>query len=377
MLPNPLRELHHHGQSVWLDQLTRDWLDNGQLAAWIEADGLRGVTSNPSIFEKAITQSADYDAAIAALAAGGLDAWGIYDALTMEDIRRACDAFSVVYAASDGHDGFVSHEVSPSLAHDAAGTEVEVRRLWRAVGRPNLMVKVPATAEGLVAAGRCLADGVNVNFTLMFSLAHYDAVAECYLGALEERSAAGRPVARVASVASFFVSRVDTYVDGLIDKRLEREADTPDARSLRGLRGLAAVANAKMAYARYQDVFDSPRFARLEARGARPQRVLWASTSTKDPAYSDVKYVEELIGPHTVNTLPLETLDAFRDHGRVRDTLTADVASAGAVVRNLKVLGIDLLDVGQELSVRGIAAFAKALEQVLAAIGTRRAGLAP
>lgn len=369
---HPFKQLLGHGQSVWLDELTRDWLESGQLETWIREEGLRGVTSNPSIFEKAIANSSQYDAQVRELARKGLGAADIYDTVTLQDIRAACDAFLPLYESSGGHDGFVSHEVSPRLAYDTWGTIHEARRLWKAVDRPNVMIKIPATPEGMPAIRECLEDGLNINITLMFSLAHYDAVAEAYLSALEARVAAGEPLDRVASVASFFVSRVDSLVDGLLDARLKGVGDPLEAERMRSLRGQAAVANAKRAYRRYQQVFTSDRFAELERHGARTQRVLWASTSTKDPAYSDVKYVEELIGPHTVNTLPLETVEAFRDHGAVVPTLSRNLEQADEVVRALGVLGMDLLEIGETLSAQGVDKFAAALDGVLATVEKRR-----
>jgi len=372
MTTNPLRQLPGQGQSAWLDELTRDWLADGRLAEMIEADGLRGVTSNPSIFQQAIAASSAYDAQLRRLAARGLDAGAIYDALTLDDIRAACDVFLPLYQSTDGRDGLVSHEVSPDLAHDTWGTIREARRLWEAIGRPNAMIKIPATLEGLPAIQQCLEDGINVNVTLMFSLAHYDAVAEVYLRAMEARLAAGLPLDRIASVASFFVSRVDTHVDALLDARMQASGDPTETRRMRQLRGTAAVANAKRAYRRYREVFSGARYAALERHGAPTQRVLWASTSSKDPAFRDVKYVEELIGPHTVNTLPLATVVAFRDHGRVEPTLTRDLPAADAAVSGLGALGIDLGEVGEVLLRQGVARFAAALGGMLETLEARR-----
>jgi transaldolase len=377
MTPNPLQQLLGLGQSVWLDELTRDWLGSGQLAQFMERDAVRGVTSNPSIFQKAIAGSQQYDAQLGELARAGADAEAIYDALTLDDIRGACDLFLPLHASSGGLDGYVSHEVSPRLAADTWGTVNEARRLWAAVDRPNLMIKIPATAEGMPAVRECLVSGINVNVTLMFSLAHYDAVAEAYLDGLETRAAAGRPLEGIASVASFFVSRVDSHVDALLAARLAEEGDPQRAGRMRDLMGKAAVANAKRAFRRYQQLFSSRRFAALQARGARRQRVLWASTSTKNPAYSDVLYVDELVGPHTVNTLPLETLDAFRDHGRVAPALLEGLDEADGVVRQLALWGIDLDKVGERLSVEGVDKFVQSLDGVLATVEERRQQFAP
>jgi transaldolase len=369
---NPVRALLGAGQSPWLDQLRREWLDDGTLARWIQEDGLRGVTSNPAIFREAMAGSAAYDAQQAELVRRGLSTAEIYDHLTLTDITAACDLFRPVYDATHGADGFVSHEVAPDLAYDTWGTVHEARRLWRAVDRPNVMIKIPATAAGLPAIRQCLEDGINVNVTLMFSLAHYDVVADQYIAALTARTQAGLAVDRVASVASFFVSRVDT----LVDKHLAaRVAEGLPEGQVAHLRGRAAVANSQRAYRRFTQRFTAPEFTALAARGAHVQRVLWASTSSKDPAYSDVIYVEPLIGPDTVNTMPLVTLDAFRDHGRVARTVDADYAEADAVVGELERLGIDLLQVGEALSLDGVKKFQDAQQAVLAAVEARRAML--
>ncbi|MFQ5459221.1 MAG: transaldolase, partial [Anaerolineae bacterium] len=319
MTTNPLRELVHRGQSVWLDQLRRDWLTDGTMARWIEDDGVRGLTSNPSIFAWAITNSDCYDEQTADLAVAGREAEAIYDKLTVDDIRAACQLLLPVYKATSGADGYVSHEVSPELARDTWGTIHEARRLWRAIDRPNVMIKIPATPEGMPAIEKALGEGININVTLLFSLSQYEAVTEAHAAGLEARHGTGRDISTLASVASFFVSRVDTKVDAALQRRLAAlsTVDGAEAEALEGLLGKAAVANALRAYSRYQAYAASDRFAALEAVGARKQRVLWASTSTKNPDYSDVKYVEELVAPDTVNTLPLKTLEAFRDHGRV------------------------------------------------------------
>jgi transaldolase len=377
MTENPLRQLESHGQSAWLDQVRRDWFES-RLQAWIDEDDVRGVTSNPSIFQAAISQSDCYDDQIRELAAQGLAADAIYDRVTLDDIVSACDVFRQVYDSTMGLDGYVSHEVSPRLAYDTLATLREAERLWKAVDRPNLMIKIPATKEGLPAIRQALAKGININVTLMFSMAHYEAVADAYLYGLEDRLAAGGSINSVASVASFFVSRVDSKVDKILDSRLATEAPqgTTSAKRLLALKGKAAVANSKRAYRRYEEIFTSDRFAVLERRGARPQRVLWASTSTKNPAYSDVLYVDELIGPNTVNTLPLKTLEAFRDHGRVAATLTAGLDEADRVVSELGSLGIDLRALGEQLSEEGVQAFINSLDGVLEAIEQKRATIA-
>jgi len=359
---NPLQRLwDEHRQAVWLDFIERAMLESGGLARLVD-DGVRGVTSNPSIFEKAIAGGGAYRAAVAALlaAAPALPTQDLYEALAIDDIRSAADVLRPLWEASAAGDGFVSLEVSPRLADDTAGTVAEGRRLWAAVARPNLMVKVPATPAGVPAIEQLLAAGVNVNATLMFSLGHYEAVAQAFL-----RGAARCPdPARIASVASFFVSRVDTKVDAALEA-----IATPAAL---GLRGRAAIANARLAYRRFEELFRGEAFAVLAARGVRPQRPLWASTSTKNPAYRDVIYVEELIGPDTVNTLPVATLEAFRDHGRPRRSLAEDLEEAAALPARLAALGIDLDEVTAELQVEGVAAFAASFDQLLATLEAAR-----
>ena len=355
-----LRALNLLGQSVWLDYIRRDEIHNGVLARQIASGQVRGVTSNPSIFQKAITQSEGYGPAIKALAQKGLDAEAIFEHLAVADIRDACDLFRPLYDRTYGQDGFVSLEVNPALARDAEATVAAARRLWAWVDRPNLMIKIPGTQEGLPAIVEALAAGINVNVTLLFSVTRYRAVMDAYLTALERRLEKGLPLHHIASVASFFVSRVDTAVD----RRLE-EIGTPAALALRGT---IAVANAKMAYQAFKEVFSGERFARLAAHGARVQRPLWASTSTKNPAYSDVKYVQELIGPNTVNTVPPHTLAAFADHGEPRLTLEDDVEKAQARLEALAELGIHLEEITASLEQAGVEAFVQAYRQVVQAI---------
>ncbi len=365
-MTSPLHELTRYGQSIWYDNLSRRLLASGELARLVREDGIVGVTSNPTIFDKAITDSEDYDADIARLAADGKCAAAIYEALVVEDVRQAADVLLPVYEATGGRDGYVSLEVSPELARDSEGTVAAVRRLWRLVGRPNLMVKIPGTAEGLPAIEQCLYEGMNINVTLLFSVRRYEEVAWTYIRALERRSKEGMPVNGVASVASFFVSRVDTLTDRLLMERME--AEPSDKEALQGLLGKAGIANAKLAYQRFQAIFGSERFRALAARGARVQRCLWASTSTKNPAYSDVMYVEGLIGPDTVNTVPQVTLDAFRDHGRVAPTLTEGLDVANSVIDTLAGLGIDIEDVARELEEEGVRLFAESYRRTLSAL---------
>ncbi len=355
-----LNDLLALGQSVWLDYIRRSHVRGGGLGALV-AQGLRGLTSNPSIFEKAITGSDEYDADLHAAIRRNpdIDATALFEALAIVDIREAADLLAGVWKSSHGDDGYVSLEVSPHLAHDTEQTIVEARRLWAAVGRPNLMIKVPATPEGVPAVERLTAEGINVNATLMFSLAHYEAIARAWLRGLDR---CAHPE-RVASVASFFVSRVDSSIDSGLDR-----LGSPATKTLRGR---AAVANAKLAYARFRELFGAP-FEPMRARGARPQRVLFGSTSTKDPNYSDVKYVEELIGPDTVNTLPPETIDAFLDHGVARITLTEGVDDARCLFDELRALGIDIDVVTEELQTDGVLKFAQSFDKLLAAIDAKR-----
>lgn len=361
---NPLKRLNDFGQSVYLDEIRRAWLHDGTLATLIERDGLRGVTSNPAIFQKAIADSHDYDRAIAEHARRGDDATTTYEDLVVADIQAAADHFRPTYDASDGRYGYVSLEVSPELAHDTEGTVAEARHLWQRLARPNVFIKVPGTEAGLPAIERLIAEGINVNVTLLFGLERYRAVAGAYLAGLEARLAAGEPLTRVASVASFFLSRIDVMIDPVLDA----EASLGGARAgeARGLRGQAAVASAKLAYRIYQETFDGgERFARLAAAGARPQRLLWASTSTKDPSYPDTKYVEPLIGPDTINTMPLETIDAYRDHGEPAARIGDGVDEAKDVMRRLAGVGIDLDAVTARLEDEGVAKFIKPFRSLL------------
>jgi transaldolase len=362
---NPLHELHGLGQSVWLDYIRRGILDNGELEEMIRRYDLRGVTSNPSIFEQAIGDSDDYDDAFDLLATDGADGGEAYESLAVDDISRACDLFRAVYDASNGTDGFVSLEVSPTLAHDTDGTVEEARRLWKAVGKPNLMIKVPGTDAGLPAIEQLLADGMNVNITLLFSVANHEQVMEAYLRGLERRLEDGGALDRIGSVASFFVSRVDSAVDAQLEKLAQSASDDAAKERALGMRGKAAVANAKLAYARFQEIFSGERWERLAAAGAHVQRPLWASTSTKNPDYRDVIYVEELIGPHTVNTMPLNTVEAFSDHGVARVSVNQDVEQARADLAALQELGVDMDAVTDQLQREGVEKFAKSFAGML------------
>jgi len=369
---NPLRELAALGQSVWLDFIRRSLISSGELARLVEEDGVRGMTSNPAIFEKAIAAGDEYsDQIAAASAACGGDARRLYEELAISDIRDAADVLAPVYEASGGEDGFVSLEVAPDLADATAATIDEARRLWGRVARPNLMIKVPGTAAGLPAIETLLSEGINVNVTLLFARETYARVAEAYLRALEARVRAGEPVDRIASVASFFVSRIDTLVDHKLDSLSGATGEKPRPDRLVALRGKVAIANAKLAYVHFRELSGSPRWRELADRGARPQRLLWASTSTKDPAYRDTLYVEELIGPQTVNTIPPETLEAFRDHGVAESTLERGVDEAVATLDALAAAGIDLEKVTDQLLTEGVEKFVRPFESLLATIAER------
>ncbi|MGB8215469.1 MAG: bifunctional transaldolase/phosoglucose isomerase [Anaerolineales bacterium] len=366
MNKNPLLGLESFGQSVWLDFLRRNALDNGDIQGLIEQDGISGLTSNPSIFEKAIAGSHDYDNAIRSIALEGKSIGEIYETLTIEDIQRAGDLFRPIYDRLEGRDGFVSLEVSPKLAHDTAGTLAEARHLWTAVKRPNLLIKVPGTREGLPAIQQLIGEGINVNVTLLFGLPRYREVAEAYLVGLETLAAHGKPLNRIASVASFFLSRIDVLVDPILEK--SRLAGGSVAETVAGLHGQVAIASAKVAYQIYQEIFGSERFQKLSQKGAHSQRLLWASTGTKNPEYSDVKYVETLIGRATVNTIPLETLTAYREHGKPASQLEDGTLQAYRVLEGLHQAGIDLDGLTQELEDEGVKKFSQAFEQLMAAL---------
>ena len=355
---NPLRALHEHGQSVWLDFLARRFVIEGQLKELVRRDALAGVTSNPTIFEKAIGETADYDGAMQEMVRrGDKDAKALYEALAVEDIQKAADVLRPVYDETQRRDGYVSLEVSPYLARDTGSTIAEARRLWKAVGRDNLMIKVPATREGLPAIRQLLGEGVNVNITLLFSQKVYEQVADAYLAGLEQWVAQGGDAARIASVASFFVSRIDSAIDKQVGE---------------DLRGKVAIANAKLAYRRYQRIFSGARWEKLRGKGASTQRLLWASTGTKNPDYSDVLYVETLIAPDTVNTMPPATMDAFRDHGKVRPTLEENLNEAEWVLAELERAGVSLDQTTDRLVDEGVRLFAEAADKLLSAIDRKR-----
>jgi transaldolase/glucose-6-phosphate isomerase len=366
---NPLQALLTYGQSMWLDYIRRDLLTSGQLKKMIDDDGLRGMTSNPSIFEKAIGESSLYDDLLQSLVARkDLDATGRYEQLAIRDIQDAADILRPVYESSKFRDGYVSLEVSPLLALKTDETIEEARRLWKAVNRENVMIKVPGTTEGLPAIRTLIGEGININVTLLFAQEVYEKAAEAYISGLEELAKRGGNLKKVASVASFFISRIDVAVDSMIEAKLKGVSNAQQETMLKSLLGKVAIANGKLAYRSYQRLFSGPRWQTLAAQGAQTQRVLWASTSTKNPAYRDVMYVEELIGPDTVNTMPPATVDAFREHGRLRNSLTEDVAGAQNVMDNLARMGISIKEVTTKLTEDGVKLFADAFHKLLAAV---------
>ena len=375
---NRLQQLNQAGQSIWFDYIERSMVQSGKLAQ-LMADGITGVTSNPTIFQQAITGSDAYTQDVQDLAAMGKDAKGIFEALAVADIQAATEVLHPVYVQTQSTDGFVSIEVSPDLADETEATIAEARRLWQAVDRPNLMIKVPATKAGLGAIEQLISEGINVNVTLIFSLDRYADVKEAYIHGLEKRLAAGGSIAQVASVASFFVSRVDAKIDPMLEKIAADNANLAD--QAKELMGKAAIANAKLAYAQFQTKFGitepSTRWQKLADADAQVQRPLWASTSTKNPAYSDVLYVDTLIGPHTVNTMPPATVDAFKDHGTVARTVDANVSQAQAEMDQLAQLGINMTQVTDELEREGVQKFADSYHQLLSAIETQLAELTP
>ena len=366
---NPLKDLLKFGQSVWLDYIRRDLLTSGELKRFIEEDGLRGMTSNPTIFEKAIAGGKLYDDLLNSLKSRtDLDAKGRYEILAIRDIQDAADILRPVYGSSKRRDAYVSLEVSPYLARDTKGSLEEARRLWKAVGRENVMIKIPGTAEGLPAIQQALSEGININITLLFAQEVYVKVAEAYIAGLEQFAKNGGDVSRMASVASFFISRIDSAVDAIIDTKLKASKDAREQELLKSIQGKVAIANGKQTYEKYQEIFSSPRWKALAAKGAQTQRVLWASTSTKNPAYRDVLYVEELIGPDTVDTIPPATLDAFRDHGKPRQSLTEDLASAHKTMETAPKVGISMKEVTDKLTDDGVRSFSEAFDKLLDAV---------
>jgi len=364
---NPLKELLNYGQSMWLDYIRRDLITTGKLKTMIADDGLRGMTSNPSIFEKAIGESSLYDDMLKATASGNLDATGRYEKIAIRDIQDAADILHPVYQSSRFRDGFVSLEVSPLLALETKETIDEARRLWKTVGRENVMIKVPGTPEGIPAVQQLIGEGININVTLLFAQEVYEKVAEAYIAGLEELQKRGGDLKKMAGVASFFISRIDTLVDSKIDEKL-KTADAQQQGLLKSIKGKVAIANGKLTYQSYMKIFSGPRWQALASKGAQTQRVLWASTSTKNPAYRDVMYVEELIGPDTVNTMPPATIDAFRDHGKLRNSLTEDVPGAQKVMNDLEKAGISMKEVTTKLTSDGVKLFADAFHKLLSVV---------
>jgi len=366
MEDNPLKKLETLGQSIWLDYIRRDLIESGKLRRLIDEDGLRGMTSNPAIFEKAIAESNIYDQDIHEMALKKKDVKTIYEALSQRDVQGAADEFISVYEKTDDKDGYVSLEVNPHLAHDTKGTIEEARRLWTALNRHNVFIKVPATSDGLPAIQQLISEGINVNVTLLFGLPRYRQVAEAYIAGLEARVVQGKPVKHIASVASFFLSRIDTLVDPLIEKFIEPgDKKTEIAKKVHGQ---VAISSAKAAYQIYKEIFGSNRFKKLLDKGARVQRLLWASTSTKNPDYSDIKYIEQIIGPDTVNTVPLETIDAYRDHGDPKLRLEQDVNEANWIMARLPELGINIDNVTQQLEDEGVKKFNAPFDKLMEAL---------
>jgi len=373
MASNRLAKLHEEGQSIWLDNIDRTMLYDGTLEQRIEGDSLTGMTSNPTIFEKALAEGESYDEQLMG-AEAGLSPSQLFELVETTDVRRACDLFAGVYQATNGSDGYVSIEVSPGVAHECNQTVDEARRLWQSVGRPNVMVKVPGTAQGTLAVRQLISEGINVNITLLFSLAAHDGVIDAYMSGIEDRIAAGKPVDGIFSVASFFVSRVDTEVDVRLDE-LIKAANPADKDRIKLLKGRAAVANAKLAYRLFTRRFAEPRWEALAARGARVQQPLWASTGVKNPAYRDVLYVEELIGPDTVNTMPPKLIDAFRDHGDVQRTVDRRLGAAEGVLREIEAVGVSMESVTDKLLVDGLSSFQKSFDTLIGGIGQKMSQL--
>ncbi|MBO3461285.1 transaldolase [Aetokthonos hydrillicola Thurmond2011] len=380
MATNKLLEIKKYGQSIWMDNLSRDLIRSGELKDLAENKGIVGITSNPAIFEKAIAGNAIYDADIEAGVRAGLSLEKIYESLVFDDIRNACDILRPVYDASNGLDGYVSIEVPPTIAHDTEATIREARRYYQEIGRENVMIKIPGTDSGLPAVEQVIADGINVNVTLLFSVQSYVSTAWAYIGGLEKRAAEGKDISKIASVASFFLSRIDSNIDGKIDAKLKKGVDDINVEAkLRDVKGKVAIANAKIAYQEYKKIINGDRWQALVAKGATVQRLLWASTSTKDPSYSDVMYVDELVGPETVNTLPPATIDACADHCDVASRIETDVEEAYTLIESLKDpdINIDINQVMDELLVDGIDKFVKPFQSLMDSLENKIKQLSP
>jgi transaldolase len=363
MKNNPVKQLETLGQSIWLDYIRRDLIASGELRRLIEEDGLRGMTSNPSIFEKAIADSHEYDDDIGSMVLEGKSVKTIYETLSQRDVQSAADEFRPLYDKTEGVDGYVSLEVNPHLAHDTRGTMDEARRLWNMLNRPNVLIKVPATAEGLPVIQQLISEGINVNVTLLFGINRYRQVIEAYIAGIEARVTQAKPVKNVASVASFFISRIDALVDPLLEKLFNKGGDDEDL--AKTLHGQIAIASAKVAYQVYKEIFHSDRFRKLADKGAATQRLLWASTSTKNPEYSDVKYIESLIGRDTVNTVPTKTLDDYRDHGEPKNRIEDEVDKTRLMLDRLPELGINIKSVTQKLEDEGVEKFSKSFDKLM------------
>ena len=376
MAKNRLRELHDVGQSIWLDSIDRRMLHDGELDRRVRDDALTGMTSNPTIFQKALASSNAYDEQLVAAEEDGLTSWELFELLETTDVRDACDAFAGVYSSTRGADGYVSIEISPGVSHNADAAIEEARRLWKTVDRPNVMVKVPGTVEGAVAVRRLISEGINVNITLLFAIEAHDRVIEAYMAGLEDRVKAHKPIDGLASVASFFVSRVDTEIDKRLDALIAKATPSEKER-LQMLKGRAAIANAKLAYRLFRQKFSGPRWEALAKQGARVQRPLWASTSTKNPSYRDVMYVEELIGPDTVDTMPPATIEAFRDHGVIDKTVDKKIAAAEGLLKEIEAVGISVREVTEKLLVDGIASFQKSFDELIAGLESKIGSLTP
>ena len=376
MAKNRLRELHDAGQSIWLDSIDRRMLHDGELERRIREDALTGMTSNPTIFQKALSSSNAYDEQITEAEDKNLSSWELFELLETTDVRDACDRFAGVFSSTRGADGYVSIEVSPGVSNSADATVEEARRLWKTVNRPNVMVKVPGTVEGATAVRRLTSEGINVNITLLFAIEAHERVIDAYMAGLEDRVKAKQPIDGLASVASFFVSRVDTEIDKRLDALIAKATNQQEKERLAMLKGRAAIANAKLAYRLFQQKFAGPRWEALAKQGARVQRPLWASTSTKNPEYRDVMYVEELIGPDTVNTMPPQTIDAFRDHGVVERAVDKKIAAAEGLLKEVEAVGISVKEVTAKLLVDGIASFQKSFDELMAGLESKIGSLA-
>lgn len=374
-MTNPLLQLKALGQSVWYDNIDRTQLVSGQFKRLLDEDGVVGVTANPTIFQKSISHGNAYDEQMNQLISEGKSTGEIYEALVIKDISTVADLLRPIYDGTSGQDGYVSLEVSPDLAHDTDGTISEVRRFWKMVDRPNLLIKIPATPEGIPAIRQALSEGININITLIFSMENYRQVADAYLSALEERNSEGKAITHMASVASFFVSRVDTLVDKLLEDKVKATSDSAEQQKLKSLEGKAAIANARLVYQEFKRIFSTPRFESLKHAGAHVQRPLWASTSTKNPAYRDVLYAEELIGPDTVDTMPLETIENFRDHGQVRYSIEDNIPQARAELAALEAIGIHYDQVTQQLQDEGVQKFADSFHELFEGIAAKQQAL--